>query len=111
MTHDRSSIVTPVTRRHLLRTGLGGAAGLAAWYQGWAYCRSAAAQPKAPSGQMTWALHTTVVPSWFHTWPRPPLHQWGIAPTRLNLSSGRHLRRAMLPKFSTYKTRIWAIML
>jgi len=45
------------------------------------------------------------------TWPRPFLHWWGIPPTRLNLSLGRHLRRAMLPKFSTYKIRIWAIML
>src|SRR6266511_6444234 len=44
------------------------------------------------------------------TWPRPPLHWWGIPPTRPNLPLGRHLRRAMLPKFSTYKIRIWAIM-
>src|SRR4029453_15725770 len=39
------------------------------------------------------------------------LRWWGIQPARLNLSSGRHLRRGMLPKFSTYKTRIWAMML
>jgi hypothetical protein len=36
---------------------------------------------------------------------------WGIPPTRLDLRLGRHLRRAMRPKFSTYKIRIWAIML
>jgi len=47
----------------------------------------------------------------YQTWPEPPLRWWGIQPARLNLSSGRHLRRAMLPKFSTYKTRIWAMML
>jgi hypothetical protein len=35
------------------------------------------------------------------TWPEPPLPQWGVKPTRLNLSSSRHLRWAMLPKFST----------
>jgi len=45
-----------------------------------------------------------------HRWPRPPLHRWGIAPTRLNPSSGRRLRLAMMPKFSTYKIRIWAMM-
>jgi hypothetical protein len=36
---------------------------------------------------------------------------WGIPPTRLDLRLGHHLRRAMLPEFSTYKIRIWAIML
>src|SRR5215510_5145343 len=35
------------------------------------------------------------------TWPGPPLPQWGVKPTHLNLSSGRHLPRAMMPKFST----------
>jgi hypothetical protein len=45
-----------------------------------------------------------------HTWPRPPLHRWGIPPTHRSLFSGRHLRRAMLPKFSTHKTRVWAMM-
>jgi hypothetical protein len=35
------------------------------------------------------------------TRPEPPLPQWGVKPTRLNLSSSRHLRWAMLPKFST----------
>jgi peptide/nickel transport system substrate-binding protein len=65
MTHDCLPIATPVTRRHLLRSALRGAAGLAAWYQGWPYLRSAAAPQKAPSGQMIWAIHTTIVPSWF----------------------------------------------
>ena len=46
-----------------------------------------------------------------HTWPRPPLHRWGIAPTHLNLFQGYRLPRAMRPKCLTYKTRIWAIML
>jgi hypothetical protein len=41
------------------------------------------------------------------TWPRPllPIPIWGVKPARLNLSSGRHLRRARLPKFSTHQ--IW----
>jgi hypothetical protein len=32
------------------------------------------------------------------TWPGPPLRWWGIPPAHLNLSSGRHLPRAMMPK-------------
>ena len=65
MTHDHPLLATGMTRRHLLRSALGGAAGLVAWYQGWPQRRSASAQQKAPSGQMTWAIHTTIVPSWF----------------------------------------------
>src|SRR6185436_19130784 len=65
MTHDCSSLATPLTRRRLLHGALGGAAGLAAWYQGWPYLRRAAAQKHMSSGQMTWALHVTVAPSWF----------------------------------------------
>jgi Domain of unknown function (DUF4158) len=45
------------------------------------------------------------------TWPRPPLHEWGIAPTRLHLSSGCHLPRAMMLKYLRYQTRTWAMML
>ena len=37
--------------------------------------------------------------SWLpQTWPEPPLPQWGVKPTHLNLSSGPHLPRAMMPK-------------
>ena len=36
---------------------------------------------------------------------------WGIPPTHLYLSSGRHLPLTIMPKFSTQKIRIWAIML
>jgi hypothetical protein len=46
-----------------------------------------------------------------HTWPRPPLHGWGISPTHLNPCPGCCLPWAMMPKSLTYKTRIWAIML
>ncbi len=35
----------------------------------------------------------------------------GSEATHLNLSSGRHLPRAMTPKCLTYTTRIWAMML
>ena len=37
MTHDHSTIVTPITRRRLLQGALGGAAGLVAWSHGWQY--------------------------------------------------------------------------
>jgi hypothetical protein len=47
----------------------------------------------------------------WQTWPTRPLPQWGVKPTHLNPSSGRCLPRAMMPKFSAYKSCIWAIML
>ena len=49
------------------------------------------------------ALHMTLHQ---HTCPRPLSHWWGIPATRLHPSSGRHLRRATWPKFSTHQTRI-----
>ena len=64
MTHACLSLATPLTRRRLLQSALGGTAGLAAWYQGWPHLRSAAAQKNAPSGQMTWAIHVTLAPTW-----------------------------------------------
>jgi hypothetical protein len=35
----------------------------------------------------------------------------GIPPTHLHLSSGRHLLPTIMPKFSTQKLRIWAMIL
>src|SRR5262249_19738367 len=55
---------TSLTRRCVLQATLGGAAGLVAWHQGWPRLQSAAAQKNAPSGQMTWAIHVTLAPSW-----------------------------------------------
>ena len=52
------------TRRRFLQTTLGSAAGLAAWHQGWSPRSRAMAQKNTPSGQMTWALHVTVAPTW-----------------------------------------------
>lgn len=54
-----------VTRRQLLQTTLGSAVGLTMWHQGWSPCSRAMAQKNTPSGQMTWAIHVTVAPSWF----------------------------------------------
>jgi peptide/nickel transport system substrate-binding protein len=40
-------------------------AGLVAWHQGWPRLRGAAAQKQDPSGQVTWAIHVTIAPTWF----------------------------------------------
>src|SRR5262245_22228415 len=45
------------------------------------------------------------------TCARPPCRWWGIPPTRLNLSSGRHPLLAMRSKFLAYKVHIWAMLL
>lgn len=58
------SVRAAYTRRHLLQSALSGAAGLLAWHQGWSPLPRAAAQKETPSGQMTWAIHVTLAPSW-----------------------------------------------
>ena len=55
---------TTLTRRHFLRGTVSSAAGLAVW-QGWAQVERAMAQQGAATGQMTWAVHATLSPSWF----------------------------------------------
>src|SRR2546422_1976400 len=64
MLHNRPQVLVPLTRRRLLQGTLGGAAGLIAW-QGWPHLRIAMAQKTAASGQMTWAIHVTIAPTWF----------------------------------------------
>jgi peptide/nickel transport system substrate-binding protein len=54
-----------LTRRRLLQGTVGGTAGVLAWYQGWPQLHTALAQKGAPSGQMTWAIHVTIAPTWF----------------------------------------------
>ena len=54
-----------LTRRRLLQGTVGGTAGLLAWHQGWPHLSTALAQKSAPSGQMTWAVHVTIAPTWF----------------------------------------------
>src|SRR5437899_2242523 len=65
MIHNSQHPMTSLTRRRLLQGTLSGVAGLAAWHQGWPWLRTAAAQKRAPSGQMTWAVHIQIAPSWF----------------------------------------------
>lgn len=49
------------TRRHILRGVVGGAASLATVGWPWRLAHAAA----QPSGQMTWAVHVTISPTWF----------------------------------------------
>ncbi len=65
MTHNSQHRMTSLTRRRFLQGTLGGVAGLAAWQQGWLRRRTAAAQKREPSGQMSWAIHVTIAPTWF----------------------------------------------
>jgi len=53
-----------LTRRRLLQGTLGGIAGLATW-QGWPRLQVAMAQKGEPTGQMTWAVHISIAPTWF----------------------------------------------
>ncbi len=65
MTHQPQHRMTSLSRRRLLQGTLSGVAGLAAWHQGWPRLRTAAAQKRTPSGQMTWAVHIQIAPTWF----------------------------------------------
>jgi peptide/nickel transport system substrate-binding protein len=65
MRHHPQHLIPSLTRRRFLQSALGGVAGLAAWPQGWLRLRTAAAQPREPRGQMTWAIQATIAPTWF----------------------------------------------
>jgi peptide/nickel transport system substrate-binding protein len=65
MTATPSHTVTPFTRRRLLQGAVGGAAGLLAWHQGWPQRQQAMAQKSDASGEMRWAVHVTIAPTWF----------------------------------------------
>jgi peptide/nickel transport system substrate-binding protein len=65
MTRLSSPVQPALTRRRLVQHTMQGTAGLLAWHQGWAPLPRAWAQKGQPRGQMTWAIHATLVPSWF----------------------------------------------
>jgi hypothetical protein len=65
MTDRVAQGVTLLPRRRVLQGALRGAAGVLAWQQGWPPLRTALAQKGEPSGQMTWAIHVTIAPTWF----------------------------------------------
>src|SRR2546429_8642217 len=52
------------SRRRFLQQTLSGVAGWALWH-GWPSRHRALAQKGAPTGQMTWAMHITLAPTWF----------------------------------------------
>src|SRR6267142_1524594 len=54
---------TSLSRRDFLRGTLGGVTGLAGWQYGG--LGTVAAQKREPGGQMTWAVHFSLAPSWF----------------------------------------------
>jgi peptide/nickel transport system substrate-binding protein len=65
MTDTPTNVVTSVSRRQFLQGTVGGVAGLTAWFHGWRPLAAAPATKDAPSGQMTWAIHVTIAPTWF----------------------------------------------
>jgi peptide/nickel transport system substrate-binding protein len=62
MTHDMRQATW--TRRRFLQ-GAAGVAGLTAWLQGWPRLLAAPAAKDGAAGQMTWAVHVTIAPTWF----------------------------------------------
>ena len=64
MVHNPVQELSCLTRRRFLGA-VSGAAGVLAWHQGWPHLRTALAQKGEPSGQMTWAIHVTIAPTWF----------------------------------------------
>jgi peptide/nickel transport system substrate-binding protein len=56
---------SPFTRRRFLQGTLGGMAGLATWLHGWPQLTAAPTAKDGASGQMIWAVHVTIAPSWF----------------------------------------------
>jgi len=64
MVHNPVQVLSSLTRRRFLGAA-SGAAGVLAWHQGWPHLRTALAQKGEPSGQMTWAIHVNIAPTWF----------------------------------------------
>ena len=52
------------SRRRFLQQTLSGVVGWAIWHE-WPSRHRAMAQKGAPAGQMTWAMHITLAPTWF----------------------------------------------
>jgi peptide/nickel transport system substrate-binding protein len=65
MTQDASQVKLSLSRRRFLQNSAGGVAGLTAWLQAWPRLMAAPAAKDEPSGQMTWAMHVTIAPTWF----------------------------------------------
>ncbi len=73
MTCDPLEVVTSLSRRRFLQSTITGVAGTAAWLQGWSPRMAAPAQKEEPSGQITYAAHVTIAPTWFDPAETPPV--------------------------------------
>ena len=65
MVHHPVQELSSLTRRRLLRGAVSGATGLLAWHQAGTRLQPAMAQKSVPTGQMVWAVHVTITPTWF----------------------------------------------
>jgi peptide/nickel transport system substrate-binding protein len=70
---DSPGVRTSLSRRRFLQGTMASVAGMAAWLQGWSPLMAAPAQKDEPSGQMTWAVHVTIAPTWFDPAETPPV--------------------------------------
>jgi peptide/nickel transport system substrate-binding protein len=70
---DSPEGMTSLSRRRFLQGTMVGMAGMTAWLQGWSPLMAAPAQKDEPSGQMTWAVHVTIAPTWFDPAETPPV--------------------------------------
>ena len=73
MTAHSVTVRNSLTRRRFLQGAAGGIAGFTAWLQGWPRLTAAPAPKDEPSGQMTWAVHVTIAPTWFEPAETPGL--------------------------------------
>ena len=64
MVHNPVQELSSLTRRQWLRGAVSGATGLLTWQQ-WPRLHMAMAQKGQPNGQMTWAIHFAIAPTWF----------------------------------------------
>src|SRR5262245_57549596 len=65
MIHKPQHQMASLTCARLLQGTLSSATGPLAWYQAWPRLTGAAAEKPQPSGQMTWAVHIQIAPTWF----------------------------------------------
>ncbi len=65
MVCNPTNLIPSVTRRRFLQSTMGGVVGLTTWLHGWPPLLAAPATKAARSGQMTWAIHVTIAPTWF----------------------------------------------
>ena len=64
MPYASSTAMPALSRRRFLHSTLVGTAGMATWLQGWPRLGASPAVKDAPGGQMTWAIHVTIAPTW-----------------------------------------------